>query len=526
MKNNFKYMLLTLVAVFGLSLVSCNDDETNMSRKVLASVDVLVYDAQPTGPQIITVTSDADWVAEASEWISVSPASGSAGQTEVEITVNDNKRGGEIDNPRSGTVKFIGRSLESIASVLIRQNGDKFRDPVDYTIESLNSTADETIVRLPSLTVLAITGNGYIATDGTDNVYITKASDAIKIDNVAVGDKMDVVGEKLTDDMKFPYVAGGKITNVGTGNLPAVSPEDISGNLDNISLAPYSYITVTGNFDDIQNAIVIKGFANQAFVADVPANINLDNLGGHKVTLNGYYAGTATPVVRFIPVEMIDHGLNETVYFFDDFEWLDPWCSLNNIHDYVAESETLKAESKNLENVNADGKTVMAELTERGYDFVKVNAADKTDDRPFETRIYIQRNYLKFSLTGIEAGVVLPIIKGIPEGQDCELCFSWSPMRQGDPGKKNRAYDNISLIVIIENAGSMVKIPVPPHTLKNGDAHEWMNAVIDLSGNKIDENTKITIRSSDDRWPAWDAEAGKSVVNRWFFDNVKVRAAQ
>lgn len=45
-----------------------------------------------------------------------------------------------------------------------------------------------------------------------------------------------------------------------------------------------------------------------------------------------------------------------------------------------------------------------------------------------------------------------------------------------------------------------------------------MNAVIDLGDEKVDENTKITIRSADDKWP-------HDKVNRWFIDNVKVRQA-
>lgn len=523
MKHLNKF-LLAIVASVGTLFTACNDDDNNMSRAVLASVDVLEFEVKPLDCQRIIVTSDADWVAEFPEWISVSPASGHAGQTEVIISVPDNVRDGVDDNPRRGDILFKGRNLESIATVIVRQSGDKYRDPVDYTIESAFEMPDETIVRLPDLTVAAITAKGYVLTNltgtkagGEGNVYVPIADDVQSKDKVEVGDKVNVVGEKLSDDMGLPYINGGKI-NLATGTASlALSAADITETLDNITLAPYAYVSVTGNYDDIMNTVAVKGMANQAYVVDAAENLDFSALGGHKITVNGFYAGSASPVVRIIPLSVEDHGFNEVVYFFDDFEWLDPWCDVKNVHDYVAMSETIAAESTNLNTALSDGRTVMDELTARGYDFVKATFEGK-EDRPFATRIYIQRNYLKFSLTGIEAGLVLPKLENIPAGEELELCFNWSPMRQGNPGAANRKYDDINLVVIVSNSAGTKQIPVPPHTLKAGATHEWMNATISLAGLEIDANTTITIRSSDDKWPT-------DKVNRWFIDNVKVRQA-
>ncbi|MCM1429798.1 MAG: hypothetical protein NC097_08410, partial [Clostridium sp.] len=214
-------------------------------------------------------------------------------------------------------------------------------------------------------------------------------------------------------------------------------------------------------------------------------------------------------------VSLEDKGLNEVVYFSDDFEWMDPWCVKSGAHDYVAQSETIAAESINLKGKDDNGKMLIDEFYDRGYNFVKATYPGK-DDRPFETRIYMQRNYVKFSLTGIEAGVILPALKNIPDGEKLELCFDWSPMRQGDPGAAGRKYDAINLVLIVENGGVEKQVPVPPHTLVDGAPHTWMHAVLDLSDFNIDENTKLTLRSSDDKWP-------HNKVNRWFFDNVKIR---
>ena len=180
----------------------------------------------------------------------------------------------------------------------------------------------------------------------------------------------------------------------------------------------------------------------------------------------------------------------------------------------------MKAESKNLTNV-VDGVTAEDAIYERGYSFVK--ATHKAyEDRPFNTRIYIQKNYLKFGLTGIQAGLVLPSIKDIPEGENLELCFDWAPMRQGDPGAENRKYDPSQLLVVVENGGSEKHIEVPPHTLVAGAPMEWMKAVVDLSGLAVNENTKITIRQIDSQWP-YKADDDKSAVCRYFLDNIKLR---
>lgn len=525
MKNKFKYLMLALVAVFGLSLTSCNDDDTNLSRKVLASVNVLEFDGLSSDVQIITLTSDGDWIVEAPEWINVSPSSGKAGQTEVEISVNDNLREGSLDNPRKANVLFKGRNLESIATVIIRQGGDKFRDPVDFTFDALNDVEDETVVRLPEMTVTGLTGTGLIVTDGADYMYITNVAES-----ATVGDKVTIIGEKYTDSKKMIYVTGDRVTVDGSGTIPAVDPVDITETLDNITGTKYQYVTFTGDVEG--TAIIVGNNVSKAYFVDEANSLSLTNYGGHKIAVTGYYAGQAAPVVNIIPVKVEDLGINEVVYFTDDFEWLDPWAEAAGAKDYVAESETLKAQSINL-NKSADGIDLIdVIMKDHGYGFVKATGdrPKKTyEDRPFETRIYIQRNYLKFGLTGIEAGIVLPSIKNIPAGEKVELLFDWSPMRQGNPGESGRKYDDVNLVIIIENNGTETQVEVPGHTLVTGGPHEWMHAKIDLSDFTINEKTKITIRSCDEKWPNYKYKAddpnddGTCAVNRWFFDNVKVR---
>lgn len=525
--KKINYLLIALIAMVGSVFTSCSDDESNLSRAVLASVDIIQFDAipDPTNPEIIWVTSDADWVCEAPEWVIVTPASGHAGKTEVTITVADNIRDGEIDNPRKTTLIFKGRNLWSQAPVVIRQDGDKFRDPADYSIDDMEAAEDETVVRLPNMIVTAVGPEGFICTDGSQYAYVTKPALAVE-----VGKKVSIVGEKWTNNMGLAYVIGERMTDEGTAAVPAQTPVDITATLDKTNGKKYQYVTFEGDYNG--TAVTVGDNACKAYLINANSNLALNSLAGHNIKVTGYFAGQAAPVVNIIPTEVVDLGLNEVIYFYDDFEWIDPWAQAADAHDYVKQSDTLAAESINIAQKNADGKKLIDELYDRGYDFVKATGNrpnKKYDDRDFEKRIYLQRNYLKFSLTGIEAGIVLPKLKDLPSDASCELLFDWSPMRQGNAGADNRKYDDIELIVIVENNGVETKIDVPKHTLVAGGSHEWMHAVIDLSSYNITPDTKITLRSCDEKWPNYKLPAddpndkGECAVNRWFFDNVKIR---
>lgn len=212
----------------------------------------------------------------------------------------------------------------------------------------------------------------------------------------------------------------------------------------------------------------------------------------------------------------------QTVYFQEDFEWLEPWTTSTGVHDFVMESDAVAAESKNLSN-KVDEVSAYDALLEKGYTFVQ---AKHPNDTQYKTRtldliMYLQKNYLKMGLTGYHAGIILPAIKDIPADAKLRIAFDWAPMRQGDPGAANRKFDPSELIVILENEGVEKQLAVPAHTLNTGDDFAWMHADIDMDGETVNENTKITIRQIDSQWP-YLPEATKSKVCRWFIDNIKV----
>lgn len=506
-----KYFLLTLVAVLGISFTACNDDETNMSRKVLASTDVLVYEVSPEGPQIIMVTSDGDWEVEAPDWISVSPMSGHAGQTEVEISVDLNADELGPENPRKANILFKGRNLESIATVLIRQDGDKFRDPVDYTIEALTDVPDETMVRLPGMVVCSMTSKGFMVSDGTSYMYVKEP-----IREVSIGQKINVHGEKHTDSNKMVYVLGESISDAGAGSIPEMKPLDINNTLDEINLGSYVPVTVSGNFDG--SSITVGENVNKVYLSDAHESLGVGKLGGHIISVTGYYNGAASPVVNVIPSQIEDLGVNEVVYFFEDFEWLGPWALLGkNGNGDPKAGDTIGSNNESAESPQisakgmlVDGITAETALLDKGYSFYRVTP---TSDDAGEC-IYLNSNYLKFGKTGYQAGICFPSID-VPDGEKVIMEFDWSVQRKG--ASNGGTFDPVTLYIIVDNGGNEVEFEIPTHTFAANDPFKWIHVSLDLSSMKIDKNTKISIKQRE-----WKVKT----ANRWFLDNIKFKQAE
>lgn len=516
MNNKLYKLIFGIVLVCSAFLTACKEDENTLSRAVLASVDVMYFDAQLADPQIITVTSDADWTVEAPEWVTVSPMVGHAGQTDVTITVQDNLRDGTPDNPRRKSVYFKGRNLEGTATVLIRQDGDKFRDPVDYTIEEMENSENETVVLLPDMTVTAVTSNGVMITDGTQNAYVVG-----EVSMPAVGDKVNVLGEKFSDTNKMAYVQAAKIDVVGNAPVPDQQPLDITTTLDIMKGNKYQLVSLTGAYDG--SSVKVKDAANSVFFKDALPSFGLESLIGHNIKVTGYFAGVATPVVNIVPVAIEDLGLNEIIYLYDDFEWLDPWSKTGQEGKGPAGDQVGKFSSgeqcPQLQNVFYDGVSAYDAVLAKGYDFVYKRSpvkATATAETPKECT-YLQSNYLKFGKTGYYAGLVLPKLKDVKDGENLLLTFDWHPMMSG-----SKNFDDVLLVVVVANGSNEIQFEIPADKLVDKEKTEWQHASVDMTGVKVTPETTITIRNIDAHWPL-DGEYGKTGLVRYFLDNIKIK---
>jgi len=493
LKYTYRSLILTaLLFAFG----SCEEKGSSLSQAVLASASSLNFEGTGSAPQTITVYADAEWLSEVPEWITVSPTSGS-GVMDVTISVTDNMRGGALDNPRKAVVVFRGETLASRAEVTVMQAGDKYRDVKDYTMQELVALDDETVVSVPDVTVMAITSIGFIVSDEQNihNAYVLSET------GVNVGDKVSILGDKASNSQSLAMIEADQVEIVSTaGSVTYPEAEDITDRLDTYNGTSREYIAVSG----IMGAgnVAVAGSNYTVSITDAPSTLNLEALNGHRVVVKGYFDGLAAPVVKVIAAEIQDNGIAKDIYFFEDFEWLDPWSVVGSAGQTV-ETDNLSATAPQLPTPKIDGVSALDALLEKGYEFLRV-----TTKTPGEC-IYLQRNYLKFGKTSYQAGIILPkLAEDVPSSATPVMSFDWCPMRQG-----SGVIDPVNLIVIITNGTNEVTFDIPEAGFENGHRLEWIRAEVDLSGVPITKDTQITIRQTNWQLPT---------ANRYFLDNIEI----
>ena len=280
------YITASALVLATLLCGSCDDDEQTVAKAVLASASALNFEAENASQQIITVYSDAQWVMdELPEWISVTPVTGQ-GTTEVTVSVTDNLREGTVDNPREATIVFRGNTLASRAEVTVSQDGDKYRDCQEYTVDQLPALADETVVIVPEALVTAVSTSGCIVSNDTYDTHIFLETTA----TVSVGDRVYIQGSKDTDSRSLTYVACDDVSILTSGN-PVQYPEatDITANLDSYNATSREWLSVTGVLNG--STLTVEDASNSVSIIDAPASLGLDELNGHRVTLRGYFDG-------------------------------------------------------------------------------------------------------------------------------------------------------------------------------------------------------------------------------------------
>lgn len=196
----------------------------------------------------------------------------------------------------------------------------------------------------------------------------------------------------------------------------------------------------------------------------------------------------------------------QTVYFEEDFEWLEPWTTALNAGDNVGNDDP-GANAPQIVKAAEDGTSALDEALSRGYEFVRYNNAEPTTGEC----IYTQKNYLKMGKTGFHAGILLPALTDLPDdAANLHLSYVWCPQRQGS-GK----IDPITLVVVIYNGEEETVLEGGTHEWENGHVLEWIPTDIDLSGVTVNKDSRILIRNND-------AQMVASTANRWFIDNIKV----
>lgn len=502
----FSKFILFFTILLGLTTTFQGCDETKdidrLSDAVLASVNSLTFEAQNPKGQMITVYADANWVAEVPDWVSISPTEGN-GVVDVTVSVLENMRDGAVDNPRTTNLVFKGGTLASRATVIIYQNGDKYRGVKNYNVGEVSKLENGTTVIVTSAIVTALADGGFIVSDkqGTSTLFVSSTT------AVAIGDEVVIRGTKSTDTMDLSLVECDEVQVVASGtSVTYPDPKDITETIDTYSASTYEYITVTGQF--VGSTITVSDKAkNTINVINLSQTPQLGELNGHMVTVTGFFAGISGTSIRFITTQVVDKGVLEVIYFSEDFEWLAPWAEASNAGSTVENDGSGSA--PNIHTVAALKTTLLPEFESRGYSFV---CQPETT-----TSVYIQKNYLKFGRTDVQSGIVLPSIDNIPKGAKVQISFDWAPMVGG-----TRKFDQVEVVVVVTNGDNSVEYGPVGHTFQNEvDVLSWLHADIALENATITESTKITIRTK-----VWGESSsnngGTKIYQRWFIDNIKI----
>ena len=514
-KNLYRSALA--VAVGALALTSCQPEESPLSRAIMTSVSGMQFAAQNAEPQTITVYADAEWTVEAPEWVTVDKTEGNR-TMEVTISVGDNMRDGALDNPKKDTIVFRGYNLLAHAYVIVMQDGDKYRDVVPATISEVLSMKDEEVVVLDDVAVVALSSDGFVVNDGNESVFVSCT------EPVTVGDCVDVWGSKGTmngvpavticDDLKIER------------NFAVVYPlvNDITATIDTYAPSKLEYVELAGSLDGVN--VLVEG-ATKVGALLAHSSVDLAALNGHNLIVRGFSFGATASLVNIIPVEIEDLGVNEIIYFTDNFEWFADLALTEGAGDAVGTDDP----SATAPNVWKMGTSAdfFTRFNERGYQYL-YSKVGMTEFEPGPAQepnskvgkdgsLYIQSNYLKFGQTSYSGALRLPALSAIQGAANVQIEFDWCWQVTG-------AYKpDIMTLSVDATAGQFADTAGPTsaalestQSTVDGESHiAWQHVVIVLNGATAE--TVLTIRPTN---ADPDVQNAARHQNRWYLDNIKV----
>lgn len=491
-KNILRFCAATILS---LSFAGCQEAEL-VKPSALMSDPSLTFAATGAEPQTFTVASDDYWMIDVAEsWLAVEPLSGT-GTMEVTVTVTDNATNDVVNAPRETTLTIADKKGYSVKTT-IYQNGDNYLGVSEMPISSVVALEDGEFAKVAEAQVVALTAEGFVATDATGAIYVTARAE------VAVGDKVFLAGEKSTL-YGNPVLKAGDVNVNSNGEVTYPAPVDLATNLDPANANKIVYVSteagLLGRTLNYEQAIPVS-----VTLLDPKAGVlDLEAVNMHNIVIEAYFIGIEKGDVKLAVTKVEDKGVNENLkaYLYDDFSWMKSFIeeSGQKVGDSVGEDNP-SADAPNLKT-SAPLALLMDEFYARGYE----------DLNPDAKVIYPQAYYWKFGKTSNHGGLKLPQL----ELQGAELInidveFDWSPHMTGSGN-----IDKVSVVVEIEGSGSFdngTKISdVFVNECQKGDL-KWhhVNAMVKGANN----TTRIMIR------PYQFAEATPD-QQRFHLDNVKV----
>lgn len=225
-----------------------------------------------------------------------------------------------------------------------------------------------------------------------------------------------------------------------------------------------------------------------------------------------------TIALIFSATTMFAEESPEKIYYFDDFEWLEPATSTyqnasgQSISDNVGQNFTVA-------QYNPQMKTgIWAEDPKKTIDrFLALDYLTLPEDVTAVDMVGIARNYLKIAIGSKQGGIGLPLVDEFGNGTEgVHFSFKWTPFGVMSSGVSK--YDPTKIVVIVRNGNTEDVVATISKEGLDGNPYQWFTEDIDLcvNGSKITQDTRILVRNADDQYPTVSGNY------RWFIDDVKL----
>lgn len=497
----FKNILrLCAAAIIALPMAGCGQDEL-VKPSALLSESSLTFDAIGAEPQTLTVASDDSWFIDVdADWITVDPMSGT-NTVDVTVTVTDNVKNGAMDAPREGTLTIANNRGYSVRTV-IYQEGDNYLGVEEMPISKIFTLDDGLFAKVAEAQVVALTSDGFVATDESASIYVSYKGE------IAIGDKVSLAGEKVTLYGNAALEAGG-VTVKSNAEVTRPEPVDLLSNLDPSKANVVTYVTVEAGLlghelkFEQSLPVAIKLLDPRAGVVDI------ESVNMHNISVKAYVLGLSDGELTLAVTDVQDNGINDSLnaYFYDDFSWMKSYIDASGVRvdDSVGDNNS-GGEAPNLRSNDALSGLLKA-LTDKGYE----------DLNPNSKVIYAQKYYWKFGKTSTATvnnnnGMILPKqdFKG-DELINVDLDFDWAAHMTGSGN-----IDKVQIVVELTGKGFFdngTQISDPFVTTQEKGHLEWQHATVTAKG--VNNTTRFIIRPAEYASVTPDQQ-------RWHLDNIKI----
>lgn len=497
----FKNILrLCAAAIIALPMAGCGQDEL-VKPSALLSESSLTFEAIGAESQTLTIASDESWFIDVdADWITVDPMSGT-NTVDVTVTVTDNVKNGAMDAPREGTLTIANNRGYSIRTV-IYQEGDNYLGVEEMPISKIFTLDDGLFAKVAEAQVVALTSDGFVATDESASIYVSYKGE------IAIGDTVSLAGEKVTLYGNAALEAGG-VTVKSNAEVTRPEPVDLLSNLDPSKANVVTYVTVEAGLlghelkFEQSLPVAIKLLDPRAGVVDI------ESVNMHNISVKAYVLGLSDGELTLAVTDVQDNGINDSLnaYFYDDFSWMKSYIDASGVRvdDSVGDNNS-GGEAPNLRSNDALSGLLKA-LTDKGYE----------DLNPNSKVIYAQKYYWKFGKTSTATvnnnnGMILPKqdFKG-DELINVDLDFDWAAHMTGSGN-----IDKVQIVVELTGKGFFdngTQISDPFVTTQEKGHLEWQHATVTAKG--VNNTTRFIIRPAEYASVTPDQQ-------RWHLDNIKI----